>query len=144
VTTYRIRAEGELEASGDAAAETAISEIARLLADNAVGRDWRVAVNRMPDTAEGWDTTELRRVSSVERDTAIPWTSLKSPMILVAGREIVFATDALGKRELVRRAGEGVLMFVWEGTWRSDVFVVDDPERAAEALHGDAETLAGL
>jgi hypothetical protein len=109
-----------------------------------VNRDGIPVANAETDDVPRWDTTDLRRVSSVERNAEIPWSSPKSPMILVAGREIVFATDTPGKRILVRRAGEGVLLFIWEGTYRSDVFVVDDAERAAAGLTAHAEAVAGL
>lgn len=90
----------------------------------------------------------FRLISDVKPDEygdPIAWQDKCSPLILVdATGPVTYATSNPRKRGLVERAREsGTLLFAWAGRYSTDVFEVDDLDRAAEGLgQGMVEAIA--
>jgi hypothetical protein len=80
------------------------------------------------------DASTLRRAGDQER---FPYGSKKVPFILIAGGAITQAKSTGDKRAACATAAAdpgAVLLAPWPGEYSQDVFLIDDPAKAAEAL----------
>lgn len=82
--------------------------------------------------------SNVRRVTGVElRATydVIEWQEPTSPLIRVRDGIPTFAKGTLDKRKMVDAHEDGdVLLFAWAGRYSTDVFLVDDLDRARRGL----------
>ncbi len=80
------------------------------------------------------DASTLRRAGDQEW---FPYGSKKVPFILITAGTVTQAKSPGDKRGFCAKAladPGAVLLAAWPGEWSQDVFLIDDPAAAAEAL----------
>ncbi len=70
-----------------------------------------------------------------------PYRSQKVPFILVKDGVTLWENTITGKRRLLAEADGLTLLAPWPGEWRTDVFVVDDVDKAELELLSDKQRL---
>lgn len=89
----------------------------------------------MIESALSEEPSKPRKASQVE-PPGFPFRSSGVTLLLIKPDGTVRSSnDMTGKRSLALQAIEGTLLLgAWTGKWRTDIFLIDDPAAASNAL----------